>query len=69
MSPRNTSFVKPRVSLADLNYNHKSDLASLRAALYIYSTTILADGIVEATTDDGDVIQYAQGLYQVNRKF
>lgn len=59
MNPRNRSSVRPRISLADVNYNHKSVLASLRAA--ISTTTVLLAGILDAPIDHSDVTHCAQG--------
>lgn len=66
MSPRSRSFVRPRVSSADVNYNHKSALASLRAA--ISTTTVLPARILNDSIDHSDVIHCAQGPHQSKGK-
>jgi hypothetical protein len=59
MNPRNRNFVIPLVSLADVNYNHKSALASLRTT--ISRSTILPARFPDASIDHSDVIHCAQG--------
>jgi len=59
---RRKGSVRPRISLADVNYNHKSVLASLRAAISM--TTVLLDRILDASIDHNDVIHCAQGPHQ-----
>lgn len=62
MNPRNRSFVLPLVSLADVNYNHKSALASLRTT--VSRPIILPARILDASIDHSDVIHCAQGPHQ-----
>jgi hypothetical protein len=62
MNGRRRSSVRPRISLADVNYNHKSVLASLRAAISM--TTVLLARILDASIDHNDVIHCAQGPHQ-----
>jgi len=59
MNRRRRSSVRPRISLADVNYNHKSVLASLRAAISM--TTALLARILDVSIDHNDVIRCAQG--------
>jgi len=59
MNRRRRSSVRPRISLADVNYNHKSVLASLRAAISM--TTVLLAGILDASIDHNDVTHCTQG--------
>jgi len=62
MNRRRRSSVRPRISLVDVNYNHKSVLASLRAAISM--TTVLLARILDASIDHSDVIYCAQGPHQ-----
>lgn len=62
MNRRRRSSVRPRISLADVNYNHKSVLASLRAAISM--TAVLLARILDASIDHNDVIHCTQGPHQ-----